>query len=85
MLFMRWHGLDYQTVHDPTAANLTLEEQSELYSQLATAAESGWDFTSRFASNPTATGNTLLRSYDIKNQVAIDLNSILCMVVSLSS
>ncbi|KAI0088616.1 glycoside hydrolase [Irpex rosettiformis] len=68
---------DYLTVHDPTAANLTAEEQGEVYSQLATGAESGWDFTARFAANPTASGNALLRSYNVKNQVAVDLNSIL--------
>lgn len=71
-------ALDYLTVHDPTAANLTAEEQGELYSQLASGAESGWDFTSRFAADPTASGNALLRSYNVKNQIAIDLNSILC-------
>ncbi|KAI0698165.1 glycoside hydrolase family 37 protein [Cytidiella melzeri] len=69
---------DYETANDPTIpTNLTVAQQADLFSELASGAESGWDYSSRFAALPNVTGNALLRSYNIKNHVAVDLNSIL--------
>lgn len=60
----------------------TEDQKSELYSELASGAETGWDYTVRFASQPFAGGtnntNPVLRSLNIKNTVPICLNSILC-------
>ena len=51
---------------------LCLDEQSELYSNIASGAESGWDFSSRwFSSSGT------LASIRIKSVIPVDLNSIL--------
>ncbi|KAG6337380.1 hypothetical protein ID866_1703 [Astraeus odoratus] len=68
---------DYLTVHDPTmTTTLTDEQAAELYGELASAAESGWDFTARFEMDPQL-GNPGLRTYNIKNIIPICLNSIL--------
>lgn len=74
---------DYLTANDPTLAiPLTEDQRSDLYSELASGAESGWDYSTRFAGNPNAGGsnntNPVLRSYNIKNNVPVDLNSIFC-------
>lgn len=68
---------DYQTVHDPTLASLNDTEAAEVYSELASGAETGWDFSSRFQTVP-ALGNPGLRSVNVKNNIPICLNSILC-------
>ncbi|KAI0345565.1 glycoside hydrolase [Trametopsis cervina] len=69
---------DYLTVNDPGSPALNDDQRAELYSELASGAESGWDYSSRFASDPTAATSTgLLRSYNIKNHIPVDLNSIL--------
>jgi alpha,alpha-trehalase len=74
---------DYLTVNDPTlTAPLNESQRAELYSELATGAETGWDYSTRFVSQlpngvPTNT-NPLLRSLNIKSHVPVDLNSILC-------
>lgn len=68
---------DYLTVHDPTLTTLLTDEQAdELYSELASGAESGWDFTARFEAVPQF-GNPGLRTYNIKNTIPVCLNSIL--------
>ncbi|EKM49811.1 glycoside hydrolase family 37 protein [Phanerochaete carnosa HHB-10118-sp] len=73
---------DYLTANDPTLTTpLTDDERAELYSELATGAESGWDFSTRYVKLPLAGGtnntNPALRSYNIKNTIPVDLNSIL--------
>jgi alpha,alpha-trehalase len=75
---------DYLTANDPTLTTpLTEDERADLYSQLATGAESGWDYSSRFIKEPIAGGsnntNPALRTLNIKNNIPVDLNSILCM------
>ncbi|KAL4066430.1 glycoside hydrolase family 37 protein [Scleroderma yunnanense] len=68
---------DYLTVHDPTLATpLTDEQTADIYSELASGAESGWDFTARFEAVPQL-GNPGLRTYNIKNTIPVCLNSIL--------
>lgn len=73
---------DYDTANDPTLSTpLTESQRAELYSELASGAESGWDYSTRFVALPVegGTNNTApaLRSVNIKNHVPIDLNSIL--------
>ena len=69
-------------MHDPTLTTpLTDEQADELYSELASGAESGWDFTARFEAVPQF-GNPGLRTYNIKNTIPVCLNSILCACLS---
>ncbi|KAJ3485392.1 hypothetical protein NLI96_g4987 [Meripilus lineatus] len=73
---------DYLTANDPTLATpLNEQQRSNLYAELATGAESGWDYTARFLREPLAGGsnntNPALRSLNVRSHVPIDLNSIL--------
>ncbi|KAI0036264.1 Six-hairpin glycosidase-like protein [Vararia minispora EC-137] len=73
---------DYLTANDPTLATpLNASERAALYAQLASGAESGWDYTTRFVARPLAGGvqdtAPALRSLNIVNHVPVDLNSIL--------
>ncbi|KAL1137712.1 hypothetical protein AAG570_009408 [Ranatra chinensis] len=53
------------------------DARNEFYSELKSAAESGWDFSSRwFVNNGTNKGN--ITHIKIKQLVPVDLNSILC-------
>lgn len=75
---------DYLTANDPTLTTpLTDDERADLYGQLASGAESGWDYSTRFIKDPVAGGsnntNPALRSLNIKSNIPVDLNSILCM------
>ena len=73
---------DYNTAFDPTLPSLNETERSALYAELASGAETGWDYSSRFAAEPYAGGtnntNPTLRSVRVREHVAVDLNSILC-------
>lgn len=78
---------DYLTANGPDITTpLNESQKEELYSELASGAETGWDYTVRFASQPTAGGtndtNPVLRSLNIKGTVPICLNSILCELLS---
>ncbi|GBE85141.1 glycoside hydrolase family 37 protein [Sparassis crispa] len=73
---------DYLTANDPTlSVPLNESERAELYSELASGAETGWDYSSRFVKYPLAGGsndtNTALRALNVKNNIPICLNSIL--------
>ncbi|KAH9040254.1 glycoside hydrolase family 37 protein [Lactarius hengduanensis] len=75
-------SLDYNTANDPTLSTpLTESQRAELYSELASGAESGWDYSTRFIALPVDGGTNYtapaLRSVNIKNHVPVDLNSIL--------
>jgi alpha,alpha-trehalase len=77
--FSRCRYLDYLTVHDPTLSTpLTDTQAADLYSELASGAETGWDYSSRFEAIPQL-GNPGLRSLNVKNHIPVCLNSILCM------
>ncbi|KAG1835758.1 glycoside hydrolase family 37 protein [Suillus subalutaceus] len=68
---------DYLTVYDPTLSTpLTDNQAAELYSELASGAETGWDYSSRFEAIPQL-GNPGLRSLNVKNHIPTCLNSIL--------
>ncbi|KZT70791.1 glycoside hydrolase family 37 protein [Daedalea quercina L-15889] len=72
---------DYTTAFDPTLPDLNETERSALYAELASGAETGWDYSSRFAAQPFAGGtnntNPTLRSLQVREHVPVDLNSIL--------
>ena len=74
---------DYLTANDPDITTpLNDSQKSELYSELASGAETGWDYTARWLMNPLAGGtnntNPGLRTLNVKNTIPICLNSILC-------
>ncbi|KAB5589880.1 Trehalase [Ceratobasidium theobromae] len=71
---------DYLTANGP-GMNLTEAQKGDLYAELATGAESGWDYTARW-SRQKFSGNLSdtmpqLRSLNIRSIVPVDLNSIL--------
>lgn len=70
--------VDYLTANGPGInPPLNDTQKAALYAELASGAETGWDYTARWF-RPTANGsNDGLRSLDVRNNVAIDLNSIL--------
>ncbi|XP_018408353.1 PREDICTED: trehalase [Nanorana parkeri] len=58
------------------AENLTADAKPSLYSDIAAAAESGWDFSTRWFYGPT---DTLLDT-KTSSVIPVDLNAILCRV-----
>ncbi|KAH6612084.1 Six-hairpin glycosidase-like protein [Boeremia exigua] len=59
---------------------LTDDEKAVLYADLASGAESGWDYTSRWLKNPSDAVNDNffpLRSLNVINTIPVELNSIL--------
>ncbi|KAK7989203.1 Glycerol-3-phosphate dehydrogenase [Apiospora arundinis] len=64
----------------PQTHALNGSEKAELYSNLASGAESGWDYTTRWLKNPLDAADDVyfpLRSLNTANVVPVDLNSIL--------
>lgn len=64
----------------PEARQLNESEKAQLYSHLASGAESGWDYSSRWLTKPNDAARDVyfpLRSLNTNNVVPIDLNSIL--------
>ncbi|KAF2759893.1 trehalase precursor [Pseudovirgaria hyperparasitica] len=64
----------------PALHNLTDSERATLYSNLASGAESGWDYSSRWLANPSddITNTSFpLRSLNTISTIPVDLNSIL--------
>ncbi|KAH9850179.1 glycoside hydrolase [Lenzites betulinus] len=73
---------DYLTANDPTLQTpLAEQERADLYAELATGAETGWDYSSRFMGQPFAGGtnntNPALRTLGIRKSIPTCLNSIL--------
>ncbi|EAQ93669.1 hypothetical protein CHGG_01904 [Chaetomium globosum CBS 148.51] len=64
----------------PVKTPLNESEKAELYSNLASGAESGWDYTARWLKTPNDAARDVyfpLRSLNVRNMVSVDLNSIL--------
>lgn len=82
---------DYETAHNtsyyaesgiiyPEEKKLSDSDAAKLYSDLASGAESGWDYTSRWIANPEDAAQDIyfpLRSLNTRNIVPVDLNSIM--------
>ncbi|CAO3677099.1 unnamed protein product [Umbelopsis vinacea] len=71
---------DYQTAQNGTGYNETQIES--LYADLATGAETGWDYCARWTRSKTAASNDpnsyqILRTLNTRNVVPIDLNALL--------
>ncbi|CAG8730434.1 15925_t:CDS:2, partial [Gigaspora rosea] len=74
---------DYITV-EQDSFNLT--KKKELYSDITTAAESGWDFSTRWTRNPyipppknSSNNYEMLRTLNTRSVIPVELNSILYM------
>jgi len=65
---------DYTTANGP-GVSLNDTQKAALYAELASTAESGWDFSSRWFSDGTNDGS--LRNLNTRSLIAVDLNSIL--------
>ncbi|KAF8636039.1 hypothetical protein AX15_000196 [Amanita polypyramis BW_CC] len=67
---------DYLSANSPSnGPSLNDTERAALYAELASGAETGWDYSSRwFDTNSGAQG---LRSLNVRSIIAVDLNSIL--------
>ncbi|KAH6660296.1 trehalase [Truncatella angustata] len=64
----------------PEVNPLNDSEKAELYANLATGAESGWDYSSRWLMNPSDAADDVyfpLRSLNARNIVSVDINSIM--------
>ncbi|KAI1503260.1 glycoside hydrolase family 37 protein [Biscogniauxia marginata] len=64
----------------PERKPLDDSEKATLYANLASGAESGWDYSSRWIANPSDAANDVyfpLRSLNTANTIGVDLNSIL--------
>jgi alpha,alpha-trehalase len=70
---------DYTTANDPTLPALSEAQKEDLYSQLASGAETGWDYSSRWMADPSLPSTEALRSLRTKSIVPVCLNSILCL------
>lgn len=66
---------DYKTATDPNLPLLNDTQKADLYAELASGAESGWDYTSRWFADDAV--GTSLRNLQVRNTVAVDLNAIL--------
>ena len=84
-----YHHVDYTTANGPDLTTpLTEDEKEALYAELASGAETGWDYTVRFFKQPFAGGtnntNPGLRTLNVRGTIPICLNSILCESVHVS-
>ncbi|KAG8918242.1 hypothetical protein FRC02_002512, partial [Tulasnella sp. 418] len=75
---------DYETANGSDLTTPYTEEQkANLYAELASGAESGWDYTARWSREPwsnqadTTNQEPILRSLNVRGTGAVDLNSIL--------
>ncbi|KAG5724287.1 Trehalase [Termitomyces sp. T112] len=66
---------DYTTASVPNTLNDT--QKAALYAELASGAETGWDYTVRWFAPTAVDNNDGLRSLNVRNTIPIDLNSIL--------
>lgn len=70
--------IDYQTANDPSVQPpLNDSQKADLYAELASGGETGWDFSMRWFAGSSSTHGGLL-SLNVRNIVGPDLNSILC-------
>jgi len=76
---------DYEVANGADLATpYTDQQKADLYAELATGAETGWDFSSRWEKDPFPVGGNLtnntpgLRTLNIRSTIPVDLNAILC-------
>ncbi|CAK5272228.1 unnamed protein product [Mycena citricolor] len=64
---------DYLTVHDPSQPSLNATQSADLYAELASGAETGWDYSSRWITDTSSN----LRNLNVRKTLPVDLNSIM--------
>ncbi|KAF7422792.1 hypothetical protein PC9H_010951 [Pleurotus ostreatus] len=69
--------VDYITANTPELPALNESQRANLYAELASGAETGWDYTARWLREPNTHGDAGLRTLNVRGTIAIDLNSIL--------
>ena len=70
--------IDYITANDPSVQPpLNETQRADLYAELASGAESGWDFSMRWFSGSPSTVKGLV-SLNVRSMVGPDLNAIIC-------
>jgi alpha,alpha-trehalase len=76
---------DYEVANGADLATpYTDQQKADLYAELATGAETGWDFSSRWEKDPfPPKGNVTtdipgLRTLNVRATIPVDLNAILC-------
>ncbi|KAJ1963051.1 hypothetical protein GGI12_002277 [Dipsacomyces acuminosporus] len=68
---------DYEMAHNATSDPA---KQASIYADMATGAESGWDYSTRWVSNPNAPKDELLYGIRTRQVVPVELNAILYQV-----
>lgn len=72
--------IDYITANGPTVVPALSETQkAALYAELASGAETGWDYTMRWLQAGNVSAGLL--ALNVRNTVGVDLNSLLCAYV----
>ncbi|KAJ2779152.1 hypothetical protein H4R18_004183 [Coemansia javaensis] len=69
------YAVDYQLAHNASATDTARHRQ--IYADMATGAESGWDYSTRWVRDPDAPGDRLLQTIRTRQVVPVDLNAIL--------
>lgn len=70
---------DYTIVHESEPA-LNETQKADLYAELATGAESGWDYSSRWAKQPiinVSDNNPVLRTTNVRAVIPVDLMALM--------
>ncbi|KAJ2109149.1 hypothetical protein GGI16_000846, partial [Coemansia sp. S142-1] len=68
---------DYELAHNATTDPAV---QAAIYADMATGAESGWDYSTRWVKNPSAQVDRLLYGIRTRQVIPVELNAILCQV-----
>ncbi|GMK53734.1 hypothetical protein CspeluHIS016_0103200 [Cutaneotrichosporon spelunceum] len=76
--FVEDYGAAFGTPENPQ--NFTEQQRSDLYAELASGAESGWDYSSRWCREPLLNetdNNVVLRTLNIRRIIPVDLTALL--------
>ncbi|TXT14109.1 uncharacterized protein COLE_00302 [Cutaneotrichosporon oleaginosum] len=76
--FVEDHDAAFGTPDHPQ--NLTEQQRSDLYAELASGAESGWDYTSRWCREPLLNetdNNVVLRTLNVRGIIPVDLTALM--------
>ncbi|KAJ1729036.1 hypothetical protein LPJ72_005187 [Coemansia sp. Benny D160-2] len=69
------YSIDYQLAHNVSATNR--QRQEAVYADMATGAETGWDFSTRWVRDPRAPPERVLQGIRTRQVVPVELNAIL--------
>ncbi|KAJ1732194.1 hypothetical protein LPJ61_002165 [Coemansia biformis] len=73
------YSADYDLAHNVSATDADGQQQ-QIYEDVAAAAESGWDFSTRWVRNPEAPRDKVLQTIRTHAVVPVDLNAIMYQV-----